>query len=125
MQRVQNPGQALLAIVKLARAKEDIEARSKRRTLERRRWNHLVRSDGGMGRIHQVRSKAGMICRLHRHLHRAKREITPPSTYPLRDGKGHQVHRVTRVGQAKAVTGKNQGKEIQWISRLQPMMCEA
>ena len=58
IQRVQNPGQALLAIVKLAIVEEDIEAGSKRRTLARRRWHHPFRSDVRMGRIHQGRSKA-------------------------------------------------------------------
>ena len=55
-----------------------------------------------------------------------RKEGDNPSKYvPPARRKGHQVHRVMRVGQAKAVTGTNQGEENQWISRLQPMMCEA
>ena len=79
-------------------AEEEIEAGRERRTLARRRRHHLVRSDDEMGRIHLGGRKAGITCHLHRHLHRAKREITPPNTYPLHDGKGLQLHRITRVG---------------------------
>ena len=61
--------------MRLAIAGQDTEAGSERRTLTRRRWHHPVRNDGGTGRIHPGRRKAGVICRLHRHLHRAKREI--------------------------------------------------
>ena len=109
--RVRNPGQVRLATGKMTMTGKDIEVGRERRTLVRRRWHHLVRSDGEIGRIHLGRRKTGITCHLHRHLHRAKREITPPNTYPLRDGKGLQVHRVTRVGRAKAVTGMIRGEE--------------
>ena len=87
-QKVRNPGQALLAIVKLVITKEDIEAGSRRKTLAGRRQHHPVRSNAGRG------GKAGTICRHHLHLH-ARREITLPNTYPLRDDKDRQAHRVT------------------------------
>ena len=96
--RVQSLGRVLRAIVKLVTAGEDIEAGSERRTLARKRRHHPVRRDDVRGKIHLEGRVTEIICHLHRRLHRAKREITPPSTYPLNNGKGLQAPRVTRVG---------------------------
>ena len=66
--------------MKLATAGEDIEAGSERRTLARRRRHTLVKKGDKMGRIHLEGRITKIICHLHRRLHHAKREITPPST---------------------------------------------
>ena len=120
-----NPRQVLHAIVRLVEAGKSIGAGSERRTLARKSRHHPVRSDDVRGKTNPEGRTTEIICHLHLRLHRAKREITPPNTYPLHDGKGLQLHRVTRVGRAKAVTGRIRGEENQWISRLQLMMCEA
>ena len=91
-------GQVHLVIVKPTTIMTDIEAGSKRRTLTRRKWHHLVKNDGGKERICLEGGATEIICHLHHRLHRAKREITPLNIYPLHDGKGLQAHLVTRVG---------------------------
>ena len=95
---VLNLGQVHPVTVKLATITTDIESRNKRRTLTRRRRHHLVKNDIGKERIRLEGGATEIICHLHRRLHHAKREITPPNIYPLHVNKGLQAHRVTRVG---------------------------
>ena len=73
-QKVQNPGQVLLAIVKLVG--KDVGAASERRTLAGRRRHHPVRSDDVKGKTNPEGRITEIICHLHRRFHRKKREIT-------------------------------------------------
>ena len=105
--------------------RSDIGAETEGKTLARKRRHHPVRSDDVREKTNPEGRITGITCHLHRRLHRAKREITLPSTYPLPDGKGLQALRATRVGRAKAVTGKNQDRKSRLLNRHQPMMFEA
>ena len=91
-------GQVHLIIAKPATIMMDIKAENKRRTLARRRRHHLVMNDDGKERTRLEGGETKIIYHLHCRLHRAKREITLPSTYPLHDGKGLQALRARRVG---------------------------
>ena len=116
-------GQVLHAIVRLVG--KDIGAESEKRTLARKRRRNPVRSDDVKGKINPEGRITEVICHLHRRLHRAKREITLPNTYPLHDDKGLQALRIMQAGRAKAVTGKNQDRKSRLLNRHQPMMFEA